>query len=115
MRKILIFSVCSILACSAANVLAHSGYSTQIAQQQSDCRGVVKDANGEAIIGATVLVKGSKNGTVTDLEGNFSLSNVTKGSVIQVSYIGYDAMEKTWMGGSPLRFERLLRHLMKLW
>ena len=99
MRKILIFSVCSILACSAANVLAHSGYSTQIAQQQSDCRGVVKDANGEAIIGATVLVKGSKNGTVTDLEGNFSLSNVTKGSVIQVSYIGYDAMEKTWMGG----------------
>ena len=99
MYKTLIFSVCSILTCSTTNVLAHPGNSVQIVQQQNDCRGSVKDANGEPIIGATVLVKGSKNGTVTDLEGNFTLSKVAKGAVIQVSYIGYDAAEKSWMGG----------------
>lgn len=39
----------------------------------------MKDATGEAVIGASVVVKGTTNGTITDLDGNFALSNVNKG------------------------------------
>ena len=48
-----------------------AGNATLSAQQDAECRGVVKDASGEAVIGASVVVKGSTLGTVTDLDGNF--------------------------------------------
>lgn len=55
--------------------------------------GVVKDVNGEPIIGANVVVKGNpSNGTITDLNGNFALS-VTSNTTLQVSYIGYNTQE----------------------
>nr|WP_306434561.1 TonB-dependent receptor [Phocaeicola coprophilus] len=55
--------------------------------------GVVKDVNGEPIIGANVVVKGNpSNGTITDLNGNFNLS-VTSNTTLQVSYIGYNTQE----------------------
>lgn len=55
--------------------------------------GVVKDVNGESIIGANVVVKGNpSNGTITDLNGNFDLS-VTSNTTLQVSYIGYNTQE----------------------
>lgn len=56
-------------------------------------RGVVKDVNGEPIIGANVVVKGSpSNGTITDLNGNFDLS-VASNATLQISYIGYNTQE----------------------
>ena len=60
-------------------------------QQTSTCTGVVVDDLGETVIGASVLVKGTSNGTVTDLDGKFSLSNVKKGDIIVISYIGFDS------------------------
>lgn len=60
-----------------------------IVQQKSTCSGVVKDASGESVIGASVLVKGTTIGTITDFDGNFELPNVEKGAVIQVSFVGY--------------------------
>ena len=55
--------------------------------------GVVKDVNGEPIIGANVVVKGNpSNGTITDLNGNFDLS-VTSNTTLQVSFIGYNTQE----------------------
>lgn len=59
-----------------------------IAQQGRTVSGTVTDNNGEPVIGANVIVKGTTNGTVTDLDGNFSLQ-VPEGAVLQVSYIGY--------------------------
>ncbi len=56
---------------------------------QRTVKGTVVDANGEAIIGATVQVKGSGTGTITDLDGNFSLANVPAKAELVVSYIGY--------------------------
>ena len=50
--------------------------------------GKVVDKNGEPIIGANVVVKGTTNGTITDIDGNFSL-NAAQGETIEVSYIGY--------------------------
>ncbi len=54
--------------------------------------GVVTSVTGEPLIGATVLVKGTSTGTVTDVDGSFSLS-ATIGNVLQVSYTGYTTME----------------------
>ena len=53
----------------------------QSVQQDATCKGVVKDATGEPVIGATVAVKGTTNATVTDLDGNFTLAGVKKGTV----------------------------------
>ena len=73
----------------------------KITQQNSACAGVVKDAMGEAIIGASVVVKGTTNGTITDFDGNFSISGAKKGDVIQISFVGYQTQEIVW-DGKPL-------------
>ena len=57
--------------------------------QQQTVKGVVKDVTGEPIIGASVLVKGTSNGTITNLDGAFSLSNVEEGVEIEITYVGY--------------------------
>ena len=75
-----------------------------IEQQISTCQGVVKDVSGEPVIGASVLVKGTTNGTITDFDGNFTLSNVNKGDVIVVSYVGYLSQEIVW-NGKPLNLK----------
>lgn len=79
------------------NTLIHSG----ITQQDGVCKGVVKDNQGETVIGASVVVKGSTNGTITGLDGDFTLNNVKRGDVIQISYIGYVSQEVVWQG-TPL-------------
>ena len=68
-------------------------------QQDGACTGVVKDATGETIIGASVVVKGTTNGVITDFDGNFQLKNVQPGAVLQISYVGYKTLEVTWNGG----------------
>ena len=65
-------------------------------------RGVVVDQNGETVIGASVVVKGTTNGTITGLDGDFSIPNVKKGDVIVVSYVGYMNSEIIWEG-KPLK------------
>ena len=61
-----------------------------VTQQQGtyNLTGKVADQNGEPIIGANILVKGTTNGTVTDFDGNFTIQ-VTNKSVLEISYIGY--------------------------
>lgn len=73
---------------------------TNIVQQGSVCRGVVKDATGETIIGASIVVEGTKTATVTDLDGNFELPNVSKGATIVISYVGYQTERLVWNGQS---------------
>ena len=57
--------------------------------------GTVNDQFGEPILGASVLVKGTTNGCVTDLDGNFSLSGVQNGQTLSISFIGYVTQEVT--------------------
>lgn len=54
--------------------------------------GVVKDSNGEPVTGAAVVVKGTTNGTVTDLDGKYSI-NVEEGAVLSYSFVGMKAQE----------------------
>lgn len=79
---------CSALAFSPMGIQqAHA--ETNVVQQTQTIKGKVVDDNGEAIIGASVKVVGTTNGAVTDLDGNFTLDNVSKNAVLEVSYIGY--------------------------
>ena len=56
--------------------------------------GVVKDNAGEVMIGVNVLIKGTTNGTITDIDGNYKLTGVSERSVLVVSYIGYLTQEE---------------------
>lgn len=69
-----------------------------IVQQSGICQGIVKDATGESVIGASVVVKGTTNGTITDIDGNFSLPNVQKGDIIEISFVGYLTETIKWNG-----------------
>ena len=72
----------------------------KVTQQSETATGVVKDAFGE-VVGASVVVKGTTNGVVTDFEGKFSLDNVKKGDILEISFVGYKTQEVKW-NGSPL-------------
>lgn len=73
-----LFLALSGLPLGIANAATNSGVQSSISQQENACKGVVKDSKGETIIGASVVVKGTSNGTITDFDGNFSLPNVKK-------------------------------------
>ena len=89
------FSTGTISAVTASEV-----NTSAIVQQNETCKGIVKDATGESIIGASVIVKGTTNGAITDFEGNFALTNVKKGDIIVISYVGYQKQEIKWNGGT---------------
>lgn len=87
-------------AAYAAPTLADAD-DVRITQQTENATGVVKDALGETVIGASVVVKGTTNGTITDFDGNFSIPGVKKGDIIQISFVGYQTQEIVW-AGTPL-------------
>ena len=71
---------------------------------QQTITGTVTDNTGETIIGASVMVKGTSIGSMTDVNGRFSLKSVKKGSTIVVSYIGYKTFTIVYNGsGSVLK------------
>lgn len=77
----------------AASETSSSPKVENVQQNEVTVKGVVKDANGEAIIGASVIEKGNaKNGTVTDIDGNYTLK-VKRGATLTISYIGYISQE----------------------
>ena len=81
-----------INAASAEDLPNVTGRMT-ITQQTFTVSGVVTDTNGEPIIGANVIEKGTTNGAVTDFDGKFSLSLQNKQSILVVTYIGYNTKE----------------------
>lgn len=97
----MLFLTGAIPGAALAEPSSASANDNQITQQTETAIGVVKDAMGESIIGASVVVKGTTNGTITDIDGKFSLSGVKKGAVIQVSFVGYQPQDVTW-SGKPL-------------
>lgn len=74
----------------------------QVIQQNGTCTGIVTDQNGETVIGASVVVKGTTNGTISGLDGDFSIPSVKKGDVIIITYVGYVSQEIVW-DGKPMK------------
>lgn len=89
----LVFACGGALPTLAASETSSSPKVENVQQNEVTVKGVVKDANGEAIIGARVIEKGNaKNGTVTDIDGNYTLK-VKRGATLTISYIGYISQE----------------------
>ena len=74
--------------------------------QTGTVKGQVVDENGEPIIGASVLLKGTSNGVITDVDGNFTLNGVSKGTLV-ISYVGYKTQEIS------IREKRVLKITLK--
>lgn len=84
------------------NIVIKKGSQQQVTSgKRKKVTGTVKDANGEPIIGATVVEKGTTNGTVTDFDGNFVLE-ATEGTSLEISYIGYKTQQLTADSGKTL-------------
>ena len=75
--------------------------SVQNVQQDETCTGIVKDATGEPVIGASVLVKGTSIGSATDLDGKFTIKGIKKGAALRISYLCFQTIEVVYHG-SPL-------------
>ena len=91
-----------LLLAGSGSLYASDSYPvSQVQDNVISVSGVVKDTKGEALIGISVLVKGTTNGTVTDLDGNFSL-NVSSGDQLEFSYIGYASQTVTVTNAKPL-------------
>lgn len=85
--------ICMKKAKSFILTLLVSLLSTVMYAQEFVCSGTVVDEQGEPIIGASVFLKGSKNGVFSDIKGEFRLENVAEGSPITISYIGCKTVE----------------------
>lgn len=75
------------------NVIALIRKPTQNASSAKKITGIVVDVNGEPIIGATVMVKGTSNGGITDMDGTYSLMDVPGDAMISISYVGYKTVD----------------------
>ncbi len=84
------------------NVIITRNENAPNVQQDKKVRGKVTAPNGEPIPGASVFIKGSNNGTITDADGNFQLSDVPANAIIQVSFIGMRTQEVTLKGQTSL-------------
>lgn len=89
----------SLFSVSPFTVLAE-GTEVQTVMQSRQISGQVVDGNGDPVIGASVLVKGTSNGTITDIDGKFQLQNAS--GILVVSYIGYKTQEISLKGQKNL-------------
>lgn len=99
------YALCMTL-CLTSAALPYSVYATDSVitnevLQSSVIKGVVKDSNGEPLLGVNVIVKGTTIGSVTDIDGNFSFE-APAGSTLVISYIGFKSEEIKVKGNAPL-------------
>lgn len=87
-----------LLGMSPTMIPITNGQTTSMTQQTQVCKGVVTEANGTPITGASIVVKGTKLATVTDLDGRFILSGVSHGATLTISYLGFNTTEIKWDG-----------------
>ena len=89
--------LCLLLLASGGTAAIATGLTpptmAEAPQQGVKVRGVVKDAKGEPIIGATVTEKNTKNAVVTDFDGNYTLTVANRNATLVVSYVGFNSQE----------------------
>lgn len=83
----------ALLAGSPQAAFAADATEVQAVMQASTVKGLVVDASGEPVIGASILEKGTTNGVITDLDGSYSLSVSSRKAIIVVSFVGYKTVE----------------------
>lgn len=100
MKKQFSLLVALSLACGAPSVFTDSPAGFTAVAQTMKATGTITDANGEPLIGATVMLKGTKRGVTTDVNGRFSI-DAPNGSTLIVSYVGMVTREIK-VGGAPV-------------
>lgn len=78
--------------------------SVQSVQQSNKVTGLVSDESGP-VAGASIAIKGTSNGTISDANGRFVLENLKRGSVLIISFVGYTSQQITWNGQSSLNIK----------
>lgn len=95
-KKLCPLLLVSLIYCSpyaaATAVASNNSITQQDVNQALMIKGTVIDSSGDPVIGASIQIKGTTSGTITDIDGNFTI-NGTNRSVIRVTYIGYEAAE----------------------
>lgn len=89
----LLLSAFSAHATDKISTTSGNSLEIEVAQQNKKITGTVTDSKGEPIIGANVVIKGTTNGNITDVDGKFTIENVGDNSILQISYIGYKTQE----------------------
>ena len=93
LRGIITAFACVSLLSYGLSAYAETPSGIQAVEQTKTIKGTIVDVSGDPVIGASVLVKGTSKGTVTDIDGNFMLSDISETATLQISYIGYQTME----------------------
>lgn len=88
---VMIFALSTIQLSAESNVRSKDNNVAQ--QQQRTVSGIVTDSEGEPLPGVTVLIKGTTRGTITDIDGSFSLTDVDQNQTLQYSFVGMETKE----------------------
>lgn len=80
-------------------------YETQ--QQRKTVSGLLTDADGNPVIGATVVIKGTTNGVTTDIDGRYTLKGVKNGDIIEYKFIGYNTEEREYKGEASINIRMM--------
>ncbi len=100
--SVLLLLIVATCTCAYASPRHNNEKASAPAQQSGqECTGVVLDDFGDPVIGASVVLKGSTSGAITDIDGNFTLKDIPQGSTLVVSYIGFVSQEVVFRG-APL-------------
>lgn len=79
----------------------------QAAQQQKSVSGLLTDADGNPVIGATVVIKGTTNGVTTDIDGRYTLKGVKNGDIIEYKFIGFNTEEREYKGEASINIRMM--------
>ena len=99
--KILLFSTLLGTMGTTDGYSALFASNASISQQKGRVSGVVKDGMGP-VVGASIVVKGTTNGTITDMDGKFIIDNVPADAVLEISYVGMETQTIRWDGRSTV-------------
>ena len=101
-KPIAVLLLGSLLCGGTAHAVTTEEHGVRVVQQEGTCTGTVLDETGLTVIGASVVIKGNTSvGSVTDLDGKFSIPSAKRGDVLRITYVGYQPIEVTW-DGKPL-------------
>ena len=106
-----VFLMAMIAGLPSLPLTTKAAETVQLTNQAEKISGQVLDQNGDPVIGATIKVKGTTTGTVTDLDGNFTI-NAHSGSTLEVSYIGYKTMQVKAANHAVIKMQEDSKNLM---
>lgn len=97
-----------LLSGSAPCAMAFAAPDMAVMQQSKEISGTVLDPNGEPVVGAYVIQKGTTNGTITDLDGKFTLRGVEEGTELEFSFVGFETLTVAATPGMTVTMQELV-------